>query len=145
MRTRSKSPTTSAGSIRLLRLSRPTLMLRRGWTSLRHTEAPAGHTSNRECGRERGTDGHPVPDCASTQPDRVFDLTITTKGLGVAGFTPIPQRWKDERRIGWTSRSRRLVLDYETNPRSAKSQVYCSFWLGSPLPVVINFRKLPFI
>jgi len=53
-----------------------------------------------------------------------IDLTITTKGLGVGGFTPIPQRWKAERSIGWTSRSRRLVLDYETNPRSAESQVH---------------------
>jgi len=53
-----------------------------------------------------------------------IDLTITTKGLGVAGFAPIPQRWKAERSIGWTSRSRRLVLDYETNPRSSESQAY---------------------
>src|SRR5258708_8381624 len=48
-------------------LSRPALMPRRGWTSLRHTEAPAGHTSHGECGRERGTDGHPVPPRCSWQ------------------------------------------------------------------------------
>jgi hypothetical protein len=55
----------SAGTIRILRLSRPTLMPRRGWTSLRQTEAPAGHTSHEEYGRERGTDGHAVrPRCS---------------------------------------------------------------------------------
>jgi hypothetical protein len=53
-----------------------------------------------------------------------IDLTIRTKGLGVAGFTPVPKQWKAGRSIGWTSRSRRLVLDYETNPRSSKSRVY---------------------
>jgi hypothetical protein len=40
---------------------------RRGWTSLKDTEAPAGHTSRGECGRERGTDGHPVPGRCSWQ------------------------------------------------------------------------------
>src|SRR5260370_14467 len=48
-------------------LSRPALMPRRGWTSLRHTEAPAGHTSHGECGLERGIDGHPVPRRCSWQ------------------------------------------------------------------------------
>jgi len=58
---------------------------------------------------------------AATQEGQGIDLTITTKGLGVDGFTPIPQRWKAERSIGWTSRSRSLVLDYETNPSSSRS------------------------
>src|SRR5215216_429067 len=57
----------SAGTIRILRLSRPAPMPRRGWTSLRHAEAPAGHTSHEECGRERGTDRHAVPPRCSGQ------------------------------------------------------------------------------
>lgn len=55
---------------------------------------------------------------------RQIDLEITTKGLGVTGFQPLPQRWKAERTLGWLGRSRRLARDYETSPRSEESQVY---------------------
>ena len=43
------------------------LMPRRGWTSLRDTEAPAEHTSPGECRRERGTDWAPSPGRCSWQ------------------------------------------------------------------------------
>ena len=62
-----------------------------------------------------------VRDHAAT---RGIDLEITTKGLGVTGFQPLPQRWKAERTLGWLGRSRRLARDYETRPRSEESQVY---------------------
>jgi transposase len=55
---------------------------------------------------------------------RSIDLEITTKGPGVTGFQPPPQRWKVERAFAWLGRSRRLARDYETSPRSEESQVY---------------------
>jgi len=47
------------GTVRILRLSRPALMPRRG-ASLRHTEAPQARVAW-GCRRERETGGHPVP------------------------------------------------------------------------------------
>jgi len=51
------------------------------------------------------------------------DVEITKKATGVSGFTPIPQRWKQERTYGWFSRSRRLSQDYETRTDSSRSQI----------------------
>jgi transposase len=52
-----------------------------------------------------------------------IDVEITSKALGVSGFTPVPQRWKQERTYGWFSRSRRLSQDYETRTDSSRSQI----------------------
>ena len=48
------------GTVRILRLSRPALMPRRGDIAQTY-RGPAGLTSHGGCGRERGTGGHPVP------------------------------------------------------------------------------------
>lgn len=55
--------------------------------------------------------------------ERGIDLEITGKLAGVSAFTPVPQRWKQERTFGWLTRSRRLTLDYETLPACAESQI----------------------
>jgi transposase len=51
------------------------------------------------------------------------DVEVTSKATGISAFTPVPQRWKQERTFGWLTRSRRLSLDYETLPASAVSQI----------------------
>jgi transposase len=52
-----------------------------------------------------------------------IDVEITSKAIGVSGFTPVPQRWKQERTYGWFSRSRRLSQDHETRTDSSRSQI----------------------
>src|SRR5260370_33416116 len=70
-------------------LSRPALMPRRGWTSLRHTEAPAGHTSHGECGGERGADGQPGPAPVFMAASAARRRAAGTRGDGSLGL-PVP-------------------------------------------------------
>ncbi len=42
------------------------------------------------------------------------------------GFHVLPRRWVVERTFAWLGRSRRLSKDYERNPMSSESQVYCA-------------------
>lgn len=50
---------------------------------------------------------------------------VVTRRPGAVGFEVIPKRWVVERTFGWLGRYRRLAKDYETNPRSSETWIYC--------------------
>jgi len=54
------------------------------------------------------------------------DLEVVKKKNRAKGFHVLPRRWVVERTFAWLSRSRRLSKDYERNPISSESQVYCA-------------------
>ena len=54
------------------------------------------------------------------------DLEIVKKKKKAKGFHVLPRRWVVERTFAWLGRSRRLSKDYERNPMSSESQVYCA-------------------
>ena len=54
------------------------------------------------------------------------DLEVVKKKKRAKGFHVLPRRWVVERTFAWLGRSRRLSKDYERNPLSSESQVYCA-------------------
>jgi transposase len=53
-----------------------------------------------------------------------FAVTIVKRTDDLAGFRVIPRRWVVERTLGWISKHRRCVRDYETLPEHAEAMVY---------------------
>ncbi len=57
-----------------------------------------------------------------------IDVEIVERNPGETGFVPQAKRWVVEQRYGILMLQRRLVRDYESDPRSAESRVY---WASS--------------
>ncbi len=53
-----------------------------------------------------------------------IDVQVVTKDPQQRGFKPQRKRWAVERTFGWLMLHRRLVRDYETNPRRARSMIH---------------------
>jgi len=52
------------------------------------------------------------------------DVHVVTKDPQQRGFVPQRKRWAVERTFGWLMLHRRLVRDYETNPRRSRSMIH---------------------
>ncbi len=53
-----------------------------------------------------------------------IDLQVVTKDPQQRGFVPQRKRWAVERTFGWLMLHRRLVRDYETNPRRSRAMIH---------------------
>ena len=53
-----------------------------------------------------------------------LSVVISVKDPKIKGFVPIRHRWVVERSFAWLYRQRRLVRDYEKNPKHQKSMVF---------------------
>jgi transposase len=51
-------------------------------------------------------------------------LESIKKAAGQRGFVPLPRRWVVERTFGWFMRCRRLVRDYERDPKYSEAWIY---------------------
>ena len=61
---------------------------------------------------------------AETEATYGVIVTVVSKPEGQAGFLPLPRRWVVERFLGWITRGRRLVRDYERNPAYSEAWVH---------------------
>jgi transposase len=52
------------------------------------------------------------------------DVQVVTKDPQQQGFKPQRKRWAVERTFGWLMLHRRLVRDYETNPRRSRAMIH---------------------
>jgi transposase len=52
------------------------------------------------------------------------DVQVVTKDPQQRGFKPQRKRWAVERTFGWLMLHRRLVRDYETNPRRSRAMIH---------------------
>jgi transposase len=55
---------------------------------------------------------------------RGIDMQVVTKDPQQRGFKPQRKRWAVERTFGWLMMHRRLVRDYETNPRRSRAMIH---------------------
>jgi transposase len=53
-----------------------------------------------------------------------IDVQVVTKDPQQRGFKPQRKRWAVERTFGWLMMHRRLVRDYETNPRRSRAMIH---------------------
>jgi transposase len=53
-----------------------------------------------------------------------IDVQVVTKDPQQRGFVPQRKRWAVERTFGWLMMHRRLVRDYETNPRRSRAMIH---------------------
>ena len=53
-----------------------------------------------------------------------IDVQVVTKDPQQRGFVPQRKRWAVERTFGWLMLHRRLVRDYETNPRRSRAMIH---------------------
>jgi transposase len=53
-----------------------------------------------------------------------IDVQVVTKDPQQQGFKPQRKRWAVERTFGWLMLHRRLVRDYETNPRRSRAMIH---------------------
>jgi transposase len=53
-----------------------------------------------------------------------IDVQVVTKEPQQQGFKPQRKRWAVERTFGWLMLHRRLVRDYETNPRRSRAMIH---------------------
>jgi transposase len=53
-----------------------------------------------------------------------IDVQVVTKDPQQRGFKPQRKRWTVERTFGWLMMHRRLVRDYETNPRRSRAMIH---------------------
>ena len=53
-----------------------------------------------------------------------IDVHVVTKDPQQRGFVPQRKRWAVERTFGWLMLHRRLVRDYETNPRRSRAMIH---------------------
>ena len=53
-----------------------------------------------------------------------IDVQVVTKDPQQRGFKPQRKRWAVERTFGWLMLHRRLVRDYETNPRRSRAMIH---------------------
>jgi len=53
-----------------------------------------------------------------------IDVQVVTKEPQQRGFKPQRKRWAVERTFGWLMLHRRLVRDYETNPRRSRAMIH---------------------
>src|SRR5215471_13949337 len=53
-----------------------------------------------------------------------IDVEVVSKDPNQRGFKPQPKRWAVERTFGWLMLHRRLVRDYETNPRRSRAMIH---------------------
>lgn len=53
-----------------------------------------------------------------------IDVQVVTKEPQQRGFKPQRKRWAVERTFGWLMMHRRLVRDYETNPRRSRAMIH---------------------
>jgi transposase len=53
-----------------------------------------------------------------------IDVQVVTKDPQQHGFVPQRKRWAVERTFGWLMLHRRLVRDYETNPRRSRAMIH---------------------
>jgi len=53
-----------------------------------------------------------------------IDVRVVTKDPQQRGFKPQRKRWAVERTFGWLMMHRRLVRDYETNPRRSRAMIH---------------------
>jgi transposase len=53
-----------------------------------------------------------------------IDVHVVTKDPQQRGFKPQRKRWAVERTFGWLMMHRRLVRDYETNPRRSRAMIH---------------------
>jgi len=53
-----------------------------------------------------------------------IDVQVVTKDPQQRGFKPQRKRWAVERTFGWLMMHRRLVRDYETNPRRSQAMIH---------------------
>jgi transposase len=53
-----------------------------------------------------------------------IDVQVVTKDPEQRGFVPQRKRWAVERTFGWLMLHRRLVRDYESNPRRSRAMIH---------------------
>jgi transposase len=51
-------------------------------------------------------------------------LQVVKRTDDTTGFTVLPRRWVIERTLGWITKHRRCVRDYETLPEHHEAMVY---------------------
>ncbi|WP_198027373.1 transposase [Candidatus Paracaedibacter symbiosus] len=61
-------------------------------------------------------------DCAVTQLNRAFHIAVGLTGK----YVPMSMRWVVDRTLGWITKARRLVRDYEVIPGNAENMVRIS-------------------
>ena len=72
-----------------------------------------------------------APSCSTRRAFRDFVLEIVRRTDKEPGFKVLPRRWVVERTVGWMTRWRRLVRDYETRLDVSEAMIHVA--MGSLL------------